>query len=54
MIVDKFTKYVHFLPLKHPFITVSVAKLFMEQVYKLHGLPLAIILDCDKNFTSRF
>jgi len=28
VVVDLFSKYAHFLPLKHPFIALSVAKLF--------------------------
>jgi hypothetical protein len=40
VIVDKFSKFSHFVPLKHPFTVASVAHVFMEQVYRLHGLPL--------------
>jgi hypothetical protein len=47
VVVDKFTKYGHFLPLTHPFIALTVAQLFMDNVYKLHGLPKAIISDRD-------
>jgi hypothetical protein len=54
VVIDKFTKYGHFLPLHHPFTAQSVAKLFMDQVYRLHGLPSAIISDRDKIFTSTF
>jgi hypothetical protein len=52
VIVDKFIKYAHFLPLKHPFTTYSAAKLFMENVYKLNGLLTAIVSDRDRVFTS--
>lgn len=45
VIVDKFTKYGHFLPLTHPFTALTVAQLFMDNVYKLRGLPKAIIFD---------
>lgn len=44
-VVDKFTKYAHFLPLSHPFTTLQVAQLYMDNIYKLHGLPEAIISD---------
>ncbi|WVZ50456.1 hypothetical protein U9M48_001707 [Paspalum notatum var. saurae] len=54
VVVDYFTKYGHFLPLCHPFTAVSVAKLFVQQVYRLHGLPLAIVSDRDRIFTSTF
>lgn len=38
-IVDSFSKYAHFVGLKHPFTAASVAKLFMAHIYKLHGMP---------------
>jgi hypothetical protein len=52
VVVDKFTKYGHFIPLKHPFSALSVAKLFIDHVYKLHGMPSVIISDRDRIFTS--
>lgn len=52
VVVDLFTKYAHFLPLHHPYTAASVAKVFIQQVYKLHGLPVAIVSDRDKIFTS--
>jgi hypothetical protein len=54
VVVDKFTKYAQFIPLSHPYTTSSVAQVFMVNVYKLHGLPSAIILDRDPVFTSMF
>jgi hypothetical protein len=52
VVVDKFSKYNHFIPLAHPFTALSVAQLYMSQVYKLHGMPLALISDKDRIFTS--
>lgn len=52
VIVDKFTKYGHFIPLAHPYTALSVAQLFVDHIYKLHGLPKIIISDRDKVFTS--
>jgi len=54
VVVDSFTKYGHFLPLLHPFTAPMVAKLFLNNVYHLHGLPTAIISDRDRIFTSHF
>jgi hypothetical protein len=44
VIVDKFSKYAHFLPLTHPFTTLIVAHLFMDHIYKLHGMPCQLFL----------
>jgi hypothetical protein len=52
VVVDKFSKYSHFIKLKHPFSALQIAKVYMEQVYKLHGMPMAIVSDRDKIFTS--
>jgi len=52
VVVDKLTKYAHFVPLAHPFTALSVAQLFFNNIYKLHGLPDAIISDRDRIFTS--
>jgi hypothetical protein len=54
VVVDRLTKYAHFLPLRHPFTAASVSKLFVDQIVRLHGVPLTIISDRDKIFTSRF
>jgi transposase InsO family protein len=53
-VVDKFSKYNNFLPLLHPFTAAKVPSVFLDQVYKLHGLPLAIISDRDRIFISHF
>ena len=52
VIVDKFSKYEHFIPLSHPYTALSVAQLFLNHIYKLHGLPTMIISDRDRIFTS--
>jgi hypothetical protein len=54
VVVNTFSKYAHFLGLKLPFTASSVARLFLTQVYKLHGMPQAIVSDRDRIFTSNF
>lgn len=52
-VVDKYFKFSHFVPLRHPFSAATVPKLFMDYIYKLHSLPKSIIFDWDKIFTSK-
>ena len=52
VIIDKFTKYAHFLPFSHPYTAVDIAKVYLNQVYKLHGASKSIISDRDKVFTG--
>ena len=54
IIVDRLSKYAHFIPLAHPYTAVGVAKLFFENVFKLNGLPNPIVYDRDPTFTSAF
>jgi len=54
IVVDRFSNYAHFMALIHPYSTSSVAKVFMDNVYKLHGLPATIISDRDPVFLSHF
>lgn len=54
MVVDHLSKYAHFVALTHTYIATSIAKLFLEQVYKLHGMPTDIISDRGSVFFSVF
>lgn len=47
VIVDRLTKYAHFISLSHPDTTTIVAQLLLDNIYKLHGLLAVIICDRD-------
>ena len=54
VVVDKLSKYSHFIPISHPYTIQSVAKEFFDHVFRLHGLPESIVCDRDPTFTSKF
>jgi hypothetical protein len=54
VVVDRLSKYSYFCALQHPFTVSTVAQLFMDQVFKLHGMPHSIVSNCDPTFTSNF
>jgi hypothetical protein len=53
-VVDKFSKFAHFIPLGHPYTAASVAKAFFDNIVKLHGIPCSIVSHRDTVFTSSF
>jgi len=54
VVVDRLTKYAHFITLLHSFDATKVAEIFMNIVVRLHGWPIEIILDCDTIFMNVF
>lgn len=52
VVVDRLTKYAHFLTSAHPFTTHEVAELFLSNIFKLHGLPVCIVSKRDRIFRS--
>ena len=53
-VVDRFSKYCHFIPLAHPYSAESVAEAFFTDIIRLHGIPQSMVSDRDPVFTSMF
>ncbi|KAL4587543.1 hypothetical protein LXL04_000414 [Taraxacum kok-saghyz] len=54
VVVDRFSKFAHFIPLPTKFTAPTLAALFLQYIYRLHGLPKSIITDRDPLFLSGF
>ena len=54
VVVDRLSRFSHFCALQHPFTTSMVAQIFMDLVFKLHGMPHSIVSDRDLTFTRNF
>jgi hypothetical protein len=50
-VVDRFSKYAHFIALGHPYTVSSVARAFFDGVVRLHGFP-SIVSNRDPVFTG--
>jgi len=54
VIVDRLTKYAHFLPMNQKWSMDRLAELYVRDVVRLHGVPESIVSDRDPRFTSLF
>ena len=54
VIVDRFSKMAHFIPLTTEVFIKELALIFLQNVWQLHGLPESIISDRDTHFASKF
>ena len=54
VMVDKLTKETHFVPIKSTHKEANIAKIYMKEIARLHGLPKAIVSNRDSKFTSNF
>ncbi|MCO5602337.1 hypothetical protein L7F22_056467 [Adiantum nelumboides] len=54
VIVDMLTKVSHLILVKTTFTTSDIVRIFVKEIFRLHGLPKRIVSDRDTKFTSNF
>ena len=54
VVVDSVTKRAHFMPTFMTITTAGMARLFVEQVWKHHGLPHRVVSDHGPQFVAEF
>src|ERR1044072_1847164 len=54
VVIDRMSKYAHFIPLAHPYTASTLAEIFIKEVYRLHGAPANIVSNRDPLFTRKF
>ena len=54
VIVDRLTKFAHFLPVNVEDSLETLAQLYVDEIVRLHGVLVSIVSDRDPRFTSRF
>ena len=54
VVVDRLSKYSHFILLRHTFTTWSISEIFVKEIVRLHGIPKSILSDRDPLFMSKF
>ena len=52
VVVDRYTKMAHFVPTTEKTMAEGLARLFRDNVWRLHGLPESIILDRGTQFAT--
>ncbi|WVZ52748.1 hypothetical protein U9M48_003778, partial [Paspalum notatum var. saurae] len=53
VIVDRLTKSAHFIPVKATHNAPRLAELYIQNVLRLHGVPISIVSDRGPQFTAR-
>ena len=54
VVVDRLTNLAHFLPVRTDYSLDKLAEMYINEIVRLHGIPISIISDRDPRFTSRF
>jgi len=52
VVVDRLSKYAHLMALSHPYCAEIMEQSYLDNIFKLHGLPGSIVSDGDAIFLS--
>ena len=50
VIIDRLTKSAHFVPVRMDYSMDRLAELYVDEIVRLHGVPLSIVSDRDPRF----
>jgi hypothetical protein len=53
VIIDRLTKVAHFIPVKTTFGGATLARIYLKEIVRLHGIPRKIVSDRGTQFTSK-
>ena len=54
IVVDRLTKFAHFIPVKATYTVAQYAQLYIDHIVSLHGVPVSIISNRGPQLTSKF
>lgn len=54
VVVDRLSKYGHFIPIKHSYSATKVADIFIREIFHLHGMLAIVVSARDPIFISQF
>ena len=54
VVVDRLTKVAHFIPIETGYTLERLAKLYIKEIVRLHGILVIIVSDRDTRFVGRF
>ena len=54
VIVDRLTKSAHFIPFRVGQSIEALTEMYMQEIVRLHGVPVSIVSNRDTIFVSRF
>ena len=54
VIVDQVTKFAHFLPMKANFSMDRPVSLYVQEIVRMHEVPISMVSNSDRHFTFKF